>query len=147
MQFSGDFPLSWKLARAWEKLSDVRYLVQRVPGAEKVTSVEEDHAQLKVKPGFSFAPGSLNMTIQRLEMDPGKSARFAFASKGIGSSCDVETQIFLEENGEETLVRWTGEIKKLGGLLKAVPHGLIKGAAQKVVEQFLANIKTEAESA
>jgi carbon monoxide dehydrogenase subunit G len=31
-------------------------------------------------------------------------------------------------------VQWHCEVKKLGGLLKMVPSGLIRGAAQKVIE-------------
>jgi hypothetical protein len=29
---------------------------------------------------------------------------------------------------------WRAEVKSLGGLLKMVPSGLIRGAAQKVIE-------------
>jgi carbon monoxide dehydrogenase subunit G len=45
----------------------------------------------------------------------------------------VEATIALAPDGTGTRVRWTAEIKTLGGLLKMVPAGLIRGAAQKVV--------------
>ena len=40
-------------------------------------------------------------------------------------------------NLHSTMIRpraWRAEVKSLGGLLKMVPSGLIRGAAQKVIE-------------
>ena len=39
----------------------------------------------------------------------------------------------LVGSGHMTRVHWKAEVKQLGGLLKAVPAGLIRGAAQKDV--------------
>ena len=55
-------------------------------------------------------------------------------SKGIGSSSTVEATLVLAALGETaTRVHWVAEVKELGGLLKLVPSGLIRGAAQKVI--------------
>jgi carbon monoxide dehydrogenase subunit G len=37
-------------------------------------------------------------------------------------------------------VQWRSEVKSLGGLLKMVPSGLIRGAAQKVIEDGWAGV-------
>ena len=38
-------------------------------------------------------------------------------------------------------MQWTGAVRELGGLLKAVPSGLIQAAAQKVIAEVWAGIK------
>jgi carbon monoxide dehydrogenase subunit G len=62
------------------------------------------------------------------------SLKFSQKSKGIGSSSEVETALDLSPCEQGTKVAWRAEVKSLGGLLKMVPSGLIRGAAQKVIE-------------
>ena len=44
-------------------------------------------------------------------------------------------------------VHWTVDITELGGLLKAIPQGLLKGAAQKVIDDIWASIASRLASA
>jgi carbon monoxide dehydrogenase subunit G len=71
------------------------------------------------------------------------SARYVVASKGIGSTADVEATIALSPQANGSHVRWTAEVKTLGGLLKMVPAGLIRGAAQKVVNDAWAAVEAK----
>ena len=72
-----------------------------------------------------------------------RSARYSIRSQGIGSSSDVEALLTLTpvENGSR--VHWVAEIKSLGGLLKAIPQGLIKASAQKVIGDILSEVETK----
>jgi carbon monoxide dehydrogenase subunit G len=82
---------------------------------------------------MSFVRGSLDVTLQIKKIELGKSAQYSVHSRGIGSSSDVEAFLTLKpvENGCQ--LHWSVEIKSLGGLLKALPQGLIKASAQKVI--------------
>jgi len=40
-----------------------------------------------------------------------------------------------------TRVRWVAEVTHLGGLLKLVPQGLVRGAAEKVINDVWAVIE------
>jgi carbon monoxide dehydrogenase subunit G len=133
VRFEGekDFPQS--PAEVWEKLSDARFLVQCIPDVESVADVQPDRAKMVLRPGFSFVRGTLEATLQIVDTVPPTAARYTIANKGIGSSADVEATIALAPQGTGTRVQWTAEVKTLGGLLKMVPSGLIRGAAQKVV--------------
>ena len=62
--------------------------------------------------------------------------KFALLSKGIGSSSDVEVALTLAAADPGSVVKWSAEVKQLGGLLKMIPPGLIRGAAQKVTEDI-----------
>ncbi len=73
-----------------------------------------------------------------------EAVRFRLTSKGIGSSNTVETALTLTPADAQTRVRWTAEVTQLGGLLKMVPSGLIRGAAQKVIEDVLGRHREEA---
>lgn len=133
VRFEGEKDFSQPQAELWTKLSDARFLVQCIPDVESVPEVEPDRARLVLRPGFSFVRGTLEATLHIVDAQAPASARYTIANKGIGSSADVEAIIALVPQGTGTRVRWTAEIKALGGLLKMVPTGLIRGAAQKVV--------------
>ena len=72
---------------------------------------------------------------------------FFLSSKGIGTSSEVETTLTIVETEIGSRVRWAADVKRLGGLLKAVPSGLISGAAQKTIEDVWAGIGKRLDSA
>lgn len=134
VRFEGEKDFSQPPAEVWAKLSDARFLAPCIPDVESVAEVEADRARLVLRPGFSFVRGTLEVTLHVVDAVAPESARYTIANKGIGSSADVEATIALAPQDTGTRVRWAAEIKALGGLLKMVPPGLIRGAAQKVVQ-------------
>ena len=136
-----DFPQS--PTELWTKLSDARFLVQCIPDVESVTEAESDHARLVLRPGFSFVRGTLEATLRVVDAVAPTAARYLIANKGIGSSAEVEAIIALAPQGTGTRVHWTAEVKTLGGLLKMVPSGLVRGAAQKVVNDAWSAVETK----
>ncbi len=125
----------------WAKLTDLQFLSGCIPDVSKVHTITDRSAVLTVRPGFSFVRGSVELTIEKLEEQSPESARFRFKGKGIGTSNEVEVGLRLEEQGTGTLLRWSADVVQLGGLLKAVPQALIRGAAQKVIGDLLARIE------
>ncbi len=116
------------------KLGDARFLVQCVPGIEKVLRDEPDQAACILRPGFAFVRGTLEVSLHVVPGTDDTTGRVLLHSKGIGSTSDVEAQWTLLPRENGTQVHWTADVKELGGLLKAVPQGLVKAAAQKVIE-------------
>ncbi len=133
LHFEGDKTLASDPEVCWAKLSDPRFLVQCIPNLESMTQPRPDQVQFKVRPGVSFVRGTLDITIKVEEVEPGKSARYSVHSRAIGSSSDAEAILMIEPTPGGTHLRWTVNIKTLNGLLKAVPQGLIKASAQKVI--------------
>jgi uncharacterized protein len=133
MHFEGEKEFPLPPTEAFAKLSDARFLVECIPGRE-LTEVSEQHrAVCKQRPGFAFVRGTLEVTIKILEANPPTTIKYSLLSKGIGSTSDVEIVMTVSPKDAGTHIRWRAEVKTLGGLLKAVPSGLIEGAAHKVI--------------
>lgn len=143
VRFEGEKDFPQPPAELWAKLSDARFLVQCIPDVESVTEQGPDHAALVLRPGFSFVRGTLEVTLRVVDAVAPTAARYLLVSKGIGSSSDVEATIALAPEGTGTRVHWTAEVKALGGLLKMVPAGLVRGAAQKVVHDAWAAVEAK----
>src|SRR5438552_594729 len=130
-RFEGERWFAMALDEIWPKLSDAAFLAGCVPDATVQGEAQHDRAQYTVRPGFSFARGTLDVTMEILERHEPEAVRFRLTSKGIGSSSVVESALKIAADGVGTKVSWTAEVMQLGGLLKMVPAGLIRGAAQK----------------
>jgi carbon monoxide dehydrogenase subunit G len=133
LHFEGTKDLPQPAAEVWAKLRDARFLVQCLPGVESVAGAEADRASCTLRPGFAFVRGTLELALEVADVEPGKTARLGLHSKGIGTTSDVEAVYTVEPREGGTHLTWSADVKELGGLLKAVPQGLIKAAAQKVI--------------
>jgi len=134
LQFEGDRDFPLPPADLFAKLTDARFLVQCLPDVDKVTECEADHAALVLRPSFAFVRGTLDMTMHIVEAVAPASARVRVHSKGIGSSSTVEAALAFSATADGTRVHWGADITELGGLLKMIPTGLIRGAAQKIID-------------
>jgi carbon monoxide dehydrogenase subunit G len=133
LRFEGDRDFPLPPAELFARLSDAGFLVQCIPDVESVTSLEAGKATMVLRPGFSFVRGTLDMTLQLIDVAPPRSETVRLHSKGIGSTSDVEANLTVSEHDGGSRVHWVAEIKSLGGLLKMVPTGLARGAAEKVI--------------
>jgi carbon monoxide dehydrogenase subunit G len=142
MHFEGARELPSSPAAVWQQLSDARFLVRCIPDAESVSVSQPDRAVCTIRPGLAFIRGSLELTVQIVEAQPEGNVRLRIHTKGIGSSSEAEVTLTLAAQGSGTRVEWTANLLTLGGLLKAMPQGLIKAAAQKVIADVWTRVET-----
>jgi carbon monoxide dehydrogenase subunit G len=133
LKFEGDRDFALAPAELFAKLSDPQFLVKCLPDVETVSECDAEHAAVVLRPSFAFVRGTLHMRMKMVERAAPTSARVLVQSKGIGSSSTVEAMLALSATAGGSRVHWTVDITQLGGLLKMVPSGLIRGAAQKVI--------------
>ena len=134
LRFEGNRAFSVPPQELWPKLRDASFLVHCIPDATTQGEPTRDRAQCSVRPNFTFVRGQLDVTVQILDAQEPTALRFSMVSKGVGTSSEVESALTLTPAKDGTQVHWVAEVKQLGGLLKMAPSGLIRGAAQKVIE-------------
>jgi len=133
LQFKGEKKLGQDPQTCWTKLTDLQFFRQCISNIESASQPGPDQVQFKLRPGVSFVRGTLEVTVKVERTEIGKSARYIIKSRSIGISSDAEAILSVEPGPGGTHLQWTVVIKTLGGLLKAVPQGLIKASAQKVI--------------
>lgn len=143
LRFEGDRTFSHSPQQLWTRLADARFLARCIPDAQKITTKEPTQAKLTLRPGFAFVRGNMDLTLQVLDPVEPTSFRVLALGKGMGNSSEVEALLTFAPQEEGTAVHWTAEIKTLGGLLKMVPSGLIRGAAEKVLTDVWASVEKE----
>jgi uncharacterized protein len=146
MHFEGDKEIPLPPPDVFARLSDARFLVECIPGRETVIQADQHQAVCTQRPGFAFIRGTLEVTIKIIEATLDSTIKYALLSKGIGSHSNVETTITLAPKDSGTHLHWEAEIKELGGLLKMVPGGLIRGAAQKTIADIWQEVEKKLKS-
>ncbi|MFO0865113.1 MAG: SRPBCC domain-containing protein [Gemmataceae bacterium] len=141
MRFEGSLLLPRTIADVWPLLSDCRWLIQRLPDRTSESLLAEDHAKAVIRPGFSFVRGTLDVELRRRMSEPQSELEYVAASRSVGTRAELTTRMHLNAEDDATRMEWSVEITELGGLLKAVPSGLIRAAAQKAIDDVLANVR------
>jgi len=140
LSFSGERDYPRPATEVFARLADMRFLVDCLPDLHEVGAVGERTAEAVLRPGFSFARGEMKLTAEKVAESPPESATYRLSTKGIGTSSVVETTLRLADRDGGSRLVWSAEVKELGGLMKAVPSGLIRGAAERVIGQLLTNV-------
>jgi carbon monoxide dehydrogenase subunit G len=146
MHFEGDKPIPLPPDKLFHRLDDIRFLAQCVPGVEAVKSVEERRLECVLRPGFAFVRGTLDLVLEIAELEPGNVIRLHLNTKGIGSNSHVEAALTVQPHENGSNLHWLVGLKSVGGLLKAVPQGLIRAAAQKVIGDALTALEAKVTS-
>jgi 2-furoyl-CoA dehydrogenase large subunit len=133
LRFEGDKDFSHAPEVVWAKISDARFLVRCIPDVDSIKEQAANSASLVLRPGFAFVRGTLETTLELVDETAPTTLCWLIRSKGIGSSSLVQATLTLTPAEKGTRVHWVAEVKELGGLLKLVPGGLIRGAANKVI--------------
>jgi carbon monoxide dehydrogenase subunit G len=143
ISFEGDRDFAPPPSVLWEKLSDARFLVKCIPDVQSITKAEPSEAVCTLRPGFAFVRGTVVLTIRVAEAVSGQSVKLLLLSKGMGNSSTVEALLTLAPHESGTRVHWKAQITEMGGLLKLVPQGLVRGAAQKVITDAWSAVETQ----
>lgn len=141
LQFAGEKKFAMNPAELWSKLRDARFVVDAIPDGQPGSVCERDRAEATIKPSFSFLSGTLDVLIEVADAVEPTKLQWLLTSKGMGNSSVVAANLELTPLDSETRVNWSAEVKEVTGLLKALPTGLVRGAAQRVIDDVWAGIE------
>lgn len=136
LHFEGDRRFEQPIDVVWSKLRDAQFLAESIPDGSIDGAPTRDRVVCTVQPGLSFLRGALEVTLEVAAAEEPSSIRLRISSKGIGSNSVVGAVLALSTQDGATSVHWAADVESLGGLLKLAPAGLIRGAAQKVIEDL-----------
>jgi carbon monoxide dehydrogenase subunit G len=142
VHISGQEQFELPAETVWKSLVDPRFLCQCFPDVDRIVNADDRSATLIVRPGFSFVRGTLEISFEFVDLKPASHGQVTIQLKGIGSSAKLESAFDVTSSDSGSAVEWTADVRELGGLLKAVSHGLMQGAAQKVAADTWSNIRT-----
>ncbi|MBY0589361.1 SRPBCC family protein [bacterium] len=142
MTFHGKETFAAPAETVFARLLDMDFMAGGLSDVVSVDKKSDEEMTCKIRPGFSFLRGTLDVHFRVADKEPPRKATMSISNKGIGVSMAMETtmEVIPSPDGTTCEVIWESQIKELGGLLKSVSKGLIQGAAGKVSADVWAGV-------
>ena len=135
MKVDGSYTMSGPRQQVYETLSDPAALRQCLPGCEKFDEVAEGRYETTLKAGVAGVRGAFTGTVTLTDQRPPESYTLSVEGSFSGGFVKGVGNITLEEDGDKTRVKYSGD-GQVGGPLASVGQRLMVPAARMVVNQF-----------
>jgi carbon monoxide dehydrogenase subunit G len=144
MELSGEHRFSAPRERVWTLLLDPTILQQCLPGAEDLVEVGPEEYEARMKIGVAAIRGTYQGKVKIQDKDEPNSYRMAVEGKGPAGQISGDAQMTLTEDGDGTLVHWSGKAN-VRGTLARVGGRVMQPAAKMIVGQFFNCLEGKAE--
>jgi carbon monoxide dehydrogenase subunit G len=145
MKVEGTHHLSAPRDRVYQELIDAEVLQRCIPGCERLEKTAENTYSATIRAGVGAIKGVFTGTVRLEDMQPPDHYRIVVEGKGAPGFLKGSGNLDLEEQGEGTLIRYTGDLQ-LGGTMASVGQRMIQGTAKMMASQFFTSLEAEAKT-
>ena len=145
MKIEGTQYLNAPRDRVYEALIDPDVLQRCIPGCERLEKTAENAYSATIRTGIGAIKGVFTGTVRLEDMRPPEHYRIVVEGKGAPGFLKGSGNLDLEEQGEGTLIRYTGDLQ-LGGTLASVGQRMIQASAKMMASQFFTALEVEAKT-
>lgn len=142
MKIEATYELHAPRARVYAALVEPEVLRRAIPGCESLDKTGEDTYAATLKAGVGSIKGTFKGEVRLEDMRPPEHYRIVVEGKGGVGFAKGSADFDLEEQGEGTLIRYSGEMQ-IGGTIAAVGQRMIQGAAKMMAARFFAALEAE----
>jgi len=140
LQFQGDFTSEFSRERVWQFINNVEEVAKCFPGFKSIEKTGENTYKLVARVGIGFIKGDFIANLSLENVNPIQSMTLKAKGTGMGSTVDLAANINLDDEGNQTLMKWVADVK-VGGTLASIGARLIEGAAQQIISELFECIK------
>ncbi len=147
--FQGHETLQAAPEAVFAAVTDPYALAVAMPGLVSAQRVDERTARAVVQPGLSFVASQVRLTLRIAEATSPQFAAICVEAQSVGVSMTIDATLRLEPGSppSTTQLNWTSHVSNMKGLITAVPVGLIRAAAQRVITEGWARLRQQIEGA
>jgi hypothetical protein len=143
MKIEGSHQLLADRERVFRALMDPEVLKRCIPGCEKLEKTAQDEYSAWLRAGIGAIKGVFSGKIRLEDINPPERYKMIIEGKGQPGFIKGAGAITLEESGNATIIRYSGDVQ-VGGTLAGIGQRMIEGAAKMMAYQFFMAIEAEA---
>jgi carbon monoxide dehydrogenase subunit G len=143
MKLEGTHLLSAPRDRVYQSLIDPEVLQRCIPGCERLEKTGANTYSATIRTGVGAIKGVFTGTVKLEDMRPPEHYRIVVEGKGAPGFMKGAGDLDLEEQGEGTSIKYTGDLQ-LGGTIASVGQRMIQGTAKMMASQFFTALEAEA---
>lgn len=143
MKIEGSHAIKAPRILLYRLMIDPEILRRCVPGCQSLEAAGDGSYKMTLKAGVGSIKGNFTGSIKLEEMREPEHYKMVVDAKGSAGFLKGEGSIDLIEQGEETLVNYTGETS-VGGTIAGVGQRMVQSTSKMMAGQFFAAIEAEA---
>lgn len=143
MKIEGSYTIKAPRELLYQLMIDPEILRRCVPGCQSLDAAGDGSYKMTLKAGVGSIKGAFTGSIRLDEMREPEHYKMIVDAKGAPGFLKGEGLIDLVEQGEETLVNYSGEVN-VGGTIASVGQRMVQSTAKMMAGQFFAAIEAEA---
>jgi carbon monoxide dehydrogenase subunit G len=132
--------------RVYALLIDPEVLRRCIPGCESLERTAEGHFEATLKAGVGSIKGTFRGNVHLEDMRPPEHYRIMVEGKGLVGFAKGSADFDLLEQGDGTLINYSGELQ-VGGTIAGVGQRMIGGAAKMMASRFFTALEAETQTA
>src|SRR5262245_47447190 len=145
MKLEGTHELHAPRPRVYALLTNSKVLQRCIPGCERLEETGPNTYSTTMKAGVGSIKGVFNGTVRLEDLRSPEHFRLVVDAKGTVGFAKGTGDLDLEDQGETTTVRYSGDIQ-LGGTIASVGQRMIQASAKMMAAQCFTALEAEAQA-
>jgi carbon monoxide dehydrogenase subunit G len=143
MKIEGSHTIKAPRDLLFQLMIDPEILRRCVPGCQSLEAAGDGYYKMTLKAGVGSIKGVFTGSIKLEDMNEPEHYKMIVDAKSSAGFLKGEGLIGLTEQGEETLVNYTGETS-VGGTIAGVGQRMVQSTAKMMAGQFFTAVEAEA---
>ncbi len=136
MKFEGTYTFAAKRDEVWAAVQEPEVLSKTLPGVQELKLTGENEYWAKMKIRIGPVQGVFSGTVKLSNLQPPTSFHLSVNGKGAPGFVKGNGDLSFEEDGESTILSYTGETQ-VGGRIASVGQRLMESSTQALISQSL----------
>jgi carbon monoxide dehydrogenase subunit G len=145
VEISGEHRFKAPRDKVWELLLDPAALKAAMPGCERMEETGPEKYDITLKVGIAAIKGTYQGTVEVADKQPMDSFRLVVDGGGKPGKVLGDATMTLTMDGEETLVKYKGDVRAQGAIAR-LGSRLLGGAAKLMIGQFFKSMEKQADA-
>jgi carbon monoxide dehydrogenase subunit G len=136
VKFEGTYTFAAKRDEVWAAVQEPEVLSKTLPGVQELKLTGENEYWAKMKIRIGPVQGVFSGTVKLSNLQPPTSFHLSVNGKGAPGFVKGNGDLSFEEDGESTILSYTGETQ-VGGRIASVGQRLMESSTQALISQSL----------
>lgn len=145
MKIEGTYTFDAARDVVWQAFLDPEILAKTLPGCEKLEQVDENEYKGVIKVKVGPVQGQFQGAVSLSDLQPPEGYHMQVNGRGPAGFVNGEGNIKLEDQGETTLLHYTGTAQ-VGGRIASVGQRLIDSTSKALIRQALESLHSQVQT-
>lgn len=144
MEFSGDFQTTAPRAMTWDFVMDPDRMAPCGPGVRGVEVLDDTHYRITARVGIGAIAATFKVDAELTDVIEAENATVRVRAQAPGTAVEGIAAMSLSDDGGGTRMDWNVSVQ-ISGKLAAVGERLIRGTADRLIQQTFECIRAKLE--